>query len=107
MKQATIIAALLAVSHLCMSRSIPADHFNKIRKHYSDSALSSIPSMNEMVAQIMNVTGLQTNFEIKQANVPNIEAAISHRKRYILYNRTFIDQVINATKDKWSTFALL
>ena len=37
----------------------------------------------------------------------NVEASITHRKRYILYNPSFINWINNATKDKWAAIALL
>ena len=50
---------------------------------------------------------MQTDFELKEANVLNIEASISHRKRYILYNPTYITTLNNLTKNKWAVMALL
>ncbi|MBC7874063.1 MAG: hypothetical protein H7Y01_08705 [Ferruginibacter sp.] len=55
----------------------------------------------------MNVIGLQPNFELKKAKVANIEASIWHRKRYILYNPSFITWINKVTKDKWAAIALL
>ena len=55
----------------------------------------------------MNVMGLEPNFELKEAKVDIIEASISHRKRYILYNPAFFSWISNATKDKWAGFTLL
>ena len=60
-----------------------------------------------MLAEIINVIGLEPNFELKEANVQNVEASISHRKRYILYNPEYISWINNATNDKWAAFALL
>jgi hypothetical protein len=53
------------------------------------------------------VTGLQSNFELKAADVLNIEASISHKKRYILYNPSFINWINSVTKDKWAVMALM
>jgi hypothetical protein len=60
-----------------------------------------------MLDEIINATGLQENFELKEANVLNIEASVSHRKRYILYNPSFINRINSLTKNKWATMALL
>jgi hypothetical protein len=64
-------------------------------------------NIQEMLQEIISATGLQQNFELKQADVLNIEASISHRKRYILYNPTFITSINNLTKNKWAVMALL
>ena len=60
-----------------------------------------------MLSEIMNVLGLKANFELKEARVDNIEAYISHRKRYILYNPSFISWINKATNNKWAAMALL
>jgi hypothetical protein len=55
----------------------------------------------------MNATGLQADIEVKEAKVMNVEASISHRKRYILYNPEFISSINRLMRDKWGTIALL
>jgi hypothetical protein len=106
MKQATLLAMFIIAAQLCFSRNPHAAGATATPDNDSLS-VSSMPSMQEMLTQIMNVTGLHANFELKQAKVMNIEASISHRKRYILYNTDFINQIHKATHDKWSTIALL
>jgi hypothetical protein len=99
MRQA-ILVTLLITTHFCaFSRTIPV-------KNNGDTLTHTL-TMQEMVSNIMNITGLQADFEVKEAKVMNIEASISHRKRYILYNPEFIDWINRATKDKWGTIALL
>ena len=72
-----------------------------------DSTMSQSQFMQVAVLDIMKVTGLHANFELKISHVRNIEAIISHRKRYIVYNPDFIEKVNNATSEKWGTIALL
>ena len=98
MKKATLLTVIIAVAHLSFAN--PA-------KIYNDSTSAGIPSAREMLSEIMNVTGLQPNFELKEADVLNIEASISHRKRYILYNPAFINWINDITKDKWAAMLLL
>ena len=74
---------------------------------FRDSIISKIPSTNEMLTEILATLGLQQNFELKEAKVANIEASISHRKRYILYNPEYIKWINGVTKDKWAAMALL
>src|SRR4029079_16234623 len=88
----------ITVAHLSFAR--PA-------KKYSDTTSAGIPAASEMLSEIMNVTGLQPNFELKEAEVLNIEASISHRKRYILYNPSFINWINDVTWNKWGAMALL
>jgi Zn-dependent peptidase ImmA (M78 family) len=101
MKQATLFAVFIAAAHFSFANN------NSSQKIYSDTTSQVIPEAKEMLSEIMSVTGLQSNFELKEADVLNIEASISHRKRYILYNPSFISQINNVTKNKWAAMFLL
>jgi len=68
---------------------------------------TSIPETREMLSEIMSVIGLAPNFELKEAKVQNVQASISHRKRYILYNPEFISWLNNTTNDKWAAITIL
>jgi hypothetical protein len=104
MKQATLLAVLITVASTSFASPDKNEHEVKI---YNDTSLISTFNVHEMLQEIMNVTGLQQNFELKQADVLNIEASISHRERTILYNPAFITSLNNLTKDKWAVMALL
>src|SRR6188474_2160978 len=104
MKQATLLTVFITVVHLSFARP-KIDCATQI--HKDSTSLKVTSNIHEMLLEIINVTGLQANFELKQADVLNIEASISHRKRYILYNPAFITSITNLTKDKWAAMALL
>jgi hypothetical protein len=61
----------------------------------------------KIVSSIMRAMGLESNFKITEAHVPNVEAKIRHHERYILYNPEFIKQVNNATRNKWANIFIL
>ena len=107
MKQATIFAVCITAFHF----SFATPSYTKIDftgETYKDSsAVNAIPAVHEMLQEIINVTGLQGNFELKEADVLNIEASVSHRKRFILYNPSFIARINSLTKNKWAAMALL
>ena len=103
MKQATLFIVFIAVTLYSDARSVA----NFSQKNFSDSALIKKSSMEEMLHQVLNVIGVNEKFELKEAKVPNIEAKISHKKKYILYNPSFIADLSNLTKDNWSVIALL
>lgn len=108
MKRTTLTAFLTAIMFTCFGRTgqhVATTDFRIING--SDSSLSPIPGTQEMLSEIIKVIGLVPNFELKEANVQNVEASISHRKRYILYNPEYISWLNNATNDKWAAFALL
>ena len=108
MKQAILFTVFITAVPHTFIRASPANtiiNYPKIADTHI--ILEGIPDANQMLSEIMNVVGLQPNFELKEAKVANIEASISHRKRYILYNPAFITWINRATKDKWAAIALL
>ena len=106
MKQATLFAVFIATVSFSFAHSVNANDRSEI-KIPGDTSLMKALVVHEMLQQIIDATGLQTDFELKEANVLNIEASISHRKRYILYNPTYITTLNRITKTKWAVMALL
>jgi hypothetical protein len=114
MKQATTLLLLTILVNLCLAHPAKAKYSTTSLDRESTFYLpgdslqhSGIPSLNEMMSEIVRVTGIKGDFELKKADVLNIEASISHRKRYILYNATFINRLNSLTREKWAVMALL
>jgi len=109
MTRTALFTVLLAVSLPVFVRlsAAPVAATRSIKRGDGDSVLAKAPETRQLLLDIITVTGLQPNFELKEASVLNIEAAISHRKRYILYNPSFINSLYTVTKDKWAATALL
>jgi hypothetical protein len=109
MKQAILSAAfLLAVAHLSFAKA----HFSNPvigdkEKIFADSSLLQGEINPEMLTEVMNAIGLHQDIELKKAKVLNIEASVSHGKRYVLYNPEFIAWITKLTKSKWAAMALL
>ena len=99
MKQAILLAVFAATTLFCAAQTTNADKPQE--KNYN--AISP----KEMLSEIMSVVGLQSNIELKEADVLNIEAVITHRKRYILYNPDYITWITDITKSKWPAIALI
>ena len=97
MRQVTLLAALLIISQFSFAR---------VNQGLPETVSASMPAQ-EMLSEIMGVVGLTANFELREAKVANIQASISHRKRYILYNPDYISWINNATNDKWAAIALM
>src|SRR5258708_37040530 len=49
------------------------------------------------IKRITNVVGLEPNFEVLQASVPNAVAVIQDNQRLILYSLVFIQQITKST----------
>lgn len=62
---------------------------------------------NKALEKVMSFAGLEPNFIIKAANVPNAAAVIQGPQRMILYNQTFMESIQNSTKSDWSKLSIL
>ncbi|HEV7782871.1 MAG TPA: hypothetical protein VGO58_16460 [Chitinophagaceae bacterium] len=105
MKHAILLTVVITVTQLSFAR--PAVANNPRLKNDGDSILAKIPDPRQMLQDIIEVTGLHADFELKQADVLNIQASISHRKREILYNPEYVTWLNKLTRDKWSVLALI
>ena len=74
---------------------------------YPVTVINSSEDAQHAIAAIMDVVGLEANFEVKQAAIPNAAAIIYNNKRYILFNPNFISRINNASGDKWAAMAIL
>lgn len=101
MKRATLLSVFIAVSCCAFARS------NDELIYPNDSSFIRIVDVHDLLQQVINVTGLNESFELREANVLNIEATVKHKKRYILYNPAFITSLNNISKDNWGVVALL
>jgi len=106
MKQATLLAFFIGIA--IFSYAAPLNENNNSRKkNPRDTSLMKISDVQRMLQQIIDITGLKTDFELKEANVMNIEASIAHKKRLILYNPTYITTLNKISNNSWTVMALL
>jgi hypothetical protein len=104
MKRSLFLAISLALTSSLFAGPVSRNTFIVTS---ADTTSITIPGIAEMLQDIINITGLQTNFRLKASDVMNIETSITRRKRMIYYNPAFIDYVNRCTGDKWGTYALL
>jgi hypothetical protein len=109
MKKITVALAGMLLSIACFSNEINSKYVSQSGSLlFRDTVTaSSIPAPANLLLDIIKATGLQQNFELKAADVLNIEASIQHKKRVILYNPEFINKLNEVTKNKWAVAALL
>ncbi len=70
-------------------------------------SFSSTKEATDIITRIVNIIGLEQNFDIMAANVPNALATISNNKRLILYSQNFIMNIKNATGTDWAGISIL
>jgi predicted HD phosphohydrolase len=61
----------------------------------------------EIAERIIDAVGLRANFDIRPANIENAAAVVYGGKRYVLYNPTFINNLINTTGTDWAAISVL
>lgn len=61
----------------------------------------------QIAERIIDAVGLKPNFEIVPANVENAAAVVYGGKRYILYNPTFINNLVKTTGTDWAAISVL
>jgi len=106
MKRAILCATLVAFTQLLFARTASSFEFGK--KIPGDSVMMNrIPAMKDMLSEIIDVMHLSDRFILEPGDVMNLEASVSHHKKYIKYNPEFIDWINQATHDKWATIALI
>ncbi len=71
------------------------------------TGFASSADAKTVIAEIIDVIGLEPTFEIRSANIPNAAAIVSAGKRYILYNPEFIKALNSAANDKWAAIAII
>jgi hypothetical protein len=113
-KPAILLLSVIFLSTITWSQSVTSDKTIVTTSTTTDNTnaadlpfFSSPADASKIVSGIMDAMGLQSKFTVKVADVPNVEAAMKHHERYILYNPAFIDQVNEVTKNKWASIFIL
>jgi hypothetical protein len=104
MKQVLFFFLLIAG----LSGSVQAEPVNiSTKKNYGDSLATDISTMQQLLQEIINTTGVDIDLHLREAEVLNLEASVSHRKKYISYNPSYINWLNTTTGDKWAVLTLL
>ncbi len=107
-----LILGLLVVQGMVAQKRI---HVNPDNTCSFDGALpdddlytySSESKMEVIAEEIVDVIGLDVNFEIKVSNVPNAVAYVKGNKRMILYSENFMHKLLADSGTQWAAYGLL
>jgi hypothetical protein len=61
----------------------------------------------DAVGRILGTVGLERNFEIRAAGVPNAAAEIKGTRRFIFYSQTFFERTKSSTGTDWGPISIL
>jgi hypothetical protein len=105
-------AALTMLSFALCAQNVtdPTQAFGKKTNSGKEATVKGFNNAEDalqIIASIMDVVGLEPNFKVKEAKIPNVQAEIRHHQRYILYNPDFIKYVNHTAKDKWPSIFIL
>jgi hypothetical protein len=73
----------------------------------ADPGFGSALEATKLASQIVQVAGMKQNFVVREAQVPNAAAVIANGRRYILYNRGFINKLTQVTGTRWAAVSVL
>jgi tetratricopeptide (TPR) repeat protein len=82
-------------------------HFNGDETPKTLYGLDPSEEAVQIVGQITAAIGLEQNFVIKSANVPNALASTEGGQRYILYSTTFLENFKKDAQTKWAAYSVL
>ena len=71
------------------------------------TGISTAAQGRQIAERIIEVVGLRANFDIRPANIENAAAVVYGGKRYVLYNPTFINNLIKTTGTDWAAISVL
>ena len=60
-----------------------------------------------IIQGVVNIIGLEPNFEIRSANIPNAAAVVFKGERFVLYNDKFVNQFEKTTGTHWAAISIL
>jgi hypothetical protein len=100
------LPVLLLTTGSAKSQHICTQQFSNISIS-GNSAGITVADAEAIVKDILNVTGLKGNFEIRAAEIPNAAAVVYNGKRYVLYNPVFISALNNTTGNDWASVSVL
>lgn len=104
----TVLLLSMLLSLSCFSNNGSNQKLVTKNVVFGDSlSAATIPSPAVLLNEIVLASGLQLHFDLRAADVDNLEAGIRNKKRFILYNPAFIEQINEITRSKWATATLL
>ena len=71
------------------------------------TSLTTQEQGKQIAERIIDVVGLRANFDIRPASIENAAAVVYGGKRYVLFNPTFINNLIKTTGTEWAAISVL
>ncbi len=99
---------LLASAGLMAQSPVMTTSHNGAQSWQAAQPRTEVPTeATRIIQQILDVLGLNANFDIRAANIGNAAAVNYAGKRYILYNPNFFAELTKTTGNKWAAVSVL
>ncbi len=103
-----IIFCSLFLSGAAMAQTGRLGEHSSITKWSEPGAGFTTAERGRQIAErIVDAVGLRASLDIRPANIENAAAVVYGGKRYILYNPTFINNLIKTTGTEWAAISVL
>lgn len=103
-----IVLFSLFLSGVSMAQTGRLGEHSSITKWTEPAAGITTAAQGKQIAErIIDVVGLRANFDIRPANIENAAAVVYGGKRYVLFNPTFINNLIKTTGTEWAAISVL
>ena len=83
------------------------EHSNITKWTVPATGFNSTAQGKQIAQQVIDAVGLKPSFEIQAANIENAAAVVYGGKRYVLYNPTFINNLVKTTGTEWAAISVL
>lgn len=113
MKRIIFLLLLIAGQHSLSAQSTIDFDSRQTFSHdeiFSSQPVKTFKSVGEadgIIRSILSVVGLKPNFEVRAADISNAAAVVYEGKRYILYDRDFIQSINEASSTSWAGISIL
>jgi hypothetical protein len=105
MKQLLLISLLTLYAFVARSQQLASSETQNELLPVTGFDFSA--NAEKITADILQVLGLQADFRIKAARVPNVEAVVRRGHRFIRYNPAFVNDLNKRSRDRWCSVFIL
>lgn len=102
-----VFASFLSIAAMAQSNGRIGEHQAITSWTVPENSFTTAAQGRQIAERILDAVGLNANFEIQPANIENAAAVVYGGKRYVLYNPTFVNNLIKTTGTEWAAISVL
>jgi hypothetical protein len=102
----SLFSLFLSVAVMAQTGRI-GEHSNITKWTVPTNSFNAASQGKQIAQQIIDAIGLKPSFDVQAANIDNAAAVVYGGKRYVLYNPTFINNLVKTTGTEWAAISVL